>query len=421
MAHRAINKLSVAAVGRLRKKGVYSDGGNLFLQVSATGTKSWVFIYRQRGEGTQRWVGIGPLITVSIAEARKRAQVMRMMLLDGIDPRRAKQTEKARRASESVNTITFAAAAEKYVKLHSPAWKNAKHVEQWENTLETYASAEFGRLAVRDVTVQHVLRVLEPIWVEKHETAMRLRGRIESVLDWAAGKGYREGANPARWKGNLQAHLPNISRKKRIKHFAAMSVDDLSAFMAELRARDGAAARCLEFTVLTSVRSGEARGARWGEIDLEARLWTIPKERTKTQSEHLVPLGARACEILNGMAHREGLVFAGRKKGAELSDATLLKVLRTLRSEGDLTVHGFRSTFKDWASERTNFAREVSEMALGHAISNAVEAAYRRGALLVKRRALATQWEAFCASAPKAKVVSLPSKPARELAVAAAA
>ena len=398
---RPIHKLTVLTISRARRDGRYGDGGGLYLQVDG-GSKSWLFRYK-RGEQTH-YMGFGPVDMVSIDEARARALECRKLLHAGLNPVAAREAERAKRQLEAARTLTFDACVDAYLKAHKAGWRNPKHRQQWENTLKTYASPMFGGLPVRDIDVALVMRVIEPIWSTKPETASRLRGRIESVLGWATIRGYRSGDNPARWRGRLDHLLPARNKVRDIKHHAALPYAELPAFMAALHGREGNAARALEFLILTSVRTGDIIGnnrddappMKWEHLDLRAQLWTIPK--TKANTEHRVPLSSAAAALLKRVASEsgaDGIVFRGIRPGEALSNGSMLRVLDRMGRD-DLTVHGFRATFKTWASERTNFAREVIEAALAHAISDKLEAAYRRGDFLEKRKRLMTAWAEFC-------------------------
>jgi integrase len=403
---RVIGKLTALAVEKTRTPGVYADGGGLYLRVTGQGTKSW--FYRFMLDGKAHWMGLGPVHTIGLVEARDKATDCRRLLLEGIDPIEARKAARMKARLEAANAITFAHAAVRYVEAHRAGWRNAKHAAQWATTIATYANPIIGDLPVQAITTALVMQVLQPLWSEKPETASRLRGRIEAVLDWARVQGYREGENPARWRGHLAKLLPARAKVRKVKHHAALPYAEIGGFMVELRAREDVAARALEFTILTACRTGEVLGVPWGEIDLAARLWTIPAERTKTEKEHRVPLSGRAIAILKEMrALRDGderqdgatLVFPSTRHGMPLGDAAMLRVLATM-GHSDLTVHGLRSSFRDWASERTNFPRDAAELALGHAVGDKVEAAYRRGDLFEKRRRLMDAWGAFCAASP---------------------
>ncbi len=391
-----IHKLSARRVATAGP-GKHGDGGGLWLVVRKDGRKTWVFRYMRFGRA--REMGLGSLRDVSLAEAREAAACCRKLLRDGKDPIEERRKERAR-----TDGLTFREAADAFLKAHRDGWKNPKHRQQWENTLAQYAFPVLGDLPVNAIETAHVLRVLEPIWKEKPETASRLRGRLERILDWATVRGYRTGDNPARWRGHLQALLPAKTKVRAVRHHAALPWRDLPGFMAALREREGVAARALEFLILTAARSGEVRGARWDEIDRQARIWTVPAERMKARRPHRVPLSDRALAILEAMRPladdaATGLVFPGLKRGRPLSDVSLAKVLKRMGRD-DLTVHGFRSTFRDWAAEATAYPREVAEQALAHAISDKVEAAYRRGDLFEKRRRLMEDWASYCERPP---------------------
>lgn len=418
-----IDRLTALEVKRLDAVGMHPDGRGLYLQIHTGGSKSW--IYRYTIDGRVRAMGLGPTHLVSLATARTMAQEARLLKEQGADPLDVRTAAKpaptpppAKELSADQG-LTFRAAAAAYIRANSAAWRNAKHLAQWSATLETYAYRVFGDLPVDQIDTALVLKSLEPIWSVKAETASRLRGRIESVLDWATVRGHREGENPARWKGHLDKILPAKSKVARVEHHAALPFKALPLFMRDLRTRAGAAARALEFAILTAARTGEVIGAQWSEIDFEARVWTQPAERTKTRKAHRVPLCDAAMTILESMRNAslegqreflrlynkpipadialEGFVFAGMRRGKGLSNMSMLKTLERM-GRADLTTHGFRSTFRDWAAETTSYPNEVVEMALAHTIAGKVEAAYRRGDLLEKRRELMRDWSAYCAS-----------------------
>ena len=396
MATRKLKLLTALDVERKRKLGYFADGGGLYLQVSPAGTKSWIFRFTRAGKA--REMGLGSKLAVSLARAREKAQEARELLADGIDPIQARDAAKTALVLAEKRSKHFRECAEAYIEAHRSSWKNAKHVSQWENTLETYCYPELGGLPVSSIDPGLVLKVLEPIWNEKPETASRLRGRIESILDWATVRGYREGLNPARWRGHLDQTLPKRSTVAKIVHHAALPYVQAPAFMRELRAVEGTAPRALEFIILTACRTGEAIAAQWSEIDLAHKVWTIPAARTKAKKEHKVPLSDRAVEILRGL-EKGAFVFPGRKEEESLSNMACLKVLERMKRD-NITTHGFRSTFRDWAAERTNFPSFVVEMALAHAIESKVEAAYRRGDLFEKRRQLMAGWSDYLKSQP---------------------
>ena len=398
-------RLSALQVGKLSKPGLHGDGGGLTLQITATGAKSWLFRYMVAGK--PYGMGLGPTPTVSLAEARQKALDARKLLVDGINPLVAKKQIADALTTAKMRTFNQCAAA--YIQKHKAGWKNAKHADQWTNTVKTYASPVLGDLPVADVDTGLVVKCLAPIWESKTETASRLRGRIESVLDWATTSGYRTGENPARWKGHLENLLATISRSSRTRNHPSLPWQRIAAFMAALRAREGVSARAVEFCILTASRSGEVRGARWAEFDLAGKVWTIPAERMKARREHEVPLSDAALASLESMPRDGEIVFAGMK-GQPLSDVSLTAVIRRMNGDdkpvwvdanGDgVTVHGFRSTFRMWAAETTNYLREVAEHALAHQLPDAVERACQRGAQFTKRAALMAEWAAYCATVP---------------------
>ncbi|MHB1669044.1 tyrosine-type recombinase/integrase [Thiomonas sp.] len=384
------NKLSARQVAGL-PAGFHSDGGNLYIRVKESGARSWVFRYR--AEGKVREIGLGPVHARSLAQAREIAGKMRNALLDGADPagvltRRPKST-----------SSSFKAIASDLIKAKTAGWTNEKHAWQWTNSLEKFVYPKIGALDVSVVDTDHVLDVLNAIWTEKHETATRVRQRIEAVLDAAKARKLRTGENPARWKGHLDKLLAAIPKSQRVEHHPAMSWQKLPAFIAQLQARDAVAARSLEFLILNANRTGEVIGARWCEINLDSGLWLIPAPRMKTKREHRVPLSKRSLEIL---ALLKGLddefVFPGGQAKKPISNQAMNALMDRMKCT-DVSVHGFRSTFRDWVSEATNFSPELAEMALAHTISNKVEAAYRRGDLLEKRKELMNAWAEYALSA----------------------
>ena len=398
---RAIARLSTREVSKATVAGMYADGGGLYLQVSDDGkggvTKSW--IYRFTLNGRTREMGLGPLHTVGLADARQKVLECRKLRLDGIDPIEARRLERRRAQLEAASSITFAECAEAYIEAHRPGWRSAKHAAQWSATLEDYAYPILGKVSVQSIDVGLVMKVIEPIWAEKTETASRVRGRIEAILDWAIARGLRRGDNPARWRGQLENLLPKRAIVRPVEHHRALPYADIGVFMARLRDQQGVSAAALEFAVLTATRTAEVTGARWSEIDLVERIWTIPGERIKDGREHRVPLSKPARAILRRMSEiRNGdFVFPGGKNEEPLSGMALLMLLRRMK-RADLTVHGFRSTFLDWATQRTDFPREVAEMALAHAVDAKVEAAYGRGNLFQQRRQLMDAWAKQCES-----------------------
>lgn len=399
---RETGKLTALDAKAAKKRGMLNDGNGLYLAIARNGTKSWILRYKFGGSKKPRHLGLGPLHTVGLAKARTLAGDARRLLLDGVDPIDAKRRRKAAAKIEAAKSMSFDQCAERYIEAHRAGWRNPKHADQWRATIATYASPVFGALPVSAVDTDLVMRVLEPMWTSKTETAARLRGRIESVLDWAAARKLRpEGANPARWRGHLDKLLPQRSKVAPVKPQPALPYAEIGDFMLKLRARDGVGSTALEFAILTATRSNEVRSAEWKEISMPDALWTIPKERMKSGKEHRVPLSSAALAVLKRMVaiSRGGdLVFPGIKPGVPLSGNTLGKVLSLMGYDPALAVaHGFRSTFRDWASEQTNFPREVAEMALAHTIDDKVEAAYRRGDLYQKRVLLMKEWSSYCA------------------------
>jgi integrase len=390
-----LEKLKALAISKLMEPGYHGDGGGLWLQVSKTGTKSWIFRYTMNKK--QREMGLGSFLVIGLADARERAKACRLLVLDGVDPLGERAARKQQLAAAKAKLITFDQCAKRYVAAHRAGWKNSKHVSQWENTLEAYASPVIGSLSVDQVDTALVMRVLLPIWDTKTETAKRLRGRIESVLDWAAVHKFRQGDNPARWRGHLDHLLANPGKIAPVKNHPALPWQEVGAFMPELRAREGVAARAVEFAILTACRSGEVRGAKWSEIDLDAATWTIPAERMKAGREHRVPLSSPAVTLLRTMVKNGDIVFSGRQPDTLLSDMSLTAVLRRM-ARPEITVHGFRSTFRDWCAESlaNSFPREVCEHALAHSLPDKVEAAYRRGDLFEKRMLLMDAWATYC-------------------------
>jgi integrase len=383
---RKINRLNARAVATLTKHGRHADGGGLYLSISPNGGRRWVFLYRWHGKPTE--IGFGSARDVTLARARELGGQARAKLAEGINPRDARRPSRG---------ATFGECADRLIAAMRPSWRNRKHAAQWEMTLRDYA-APLRRLPVDKITTDDVLSVLRPLWNDKPETASRLRGRIERVLDAAKAQGLRSGENPARWRGHLDQLLPKRQRLTR-GHHAAMSYVDVPSFMGNLHARKGTAARALEFAILTAARSGEVLRARWVEFNLDRAVWTIPAMRMKAGREHRVPLSRGALRIVKAMQEERAgdFVFPGEKPGKPLSVMALEMVLRRMQIEG-ATVHGFRSAFRDWAAECTNFTNEVCEAALAHVIENKAEAAYRRGDLFDKRRKLMEAWSAYCAA-----------------------
>ena len=406
MASRAGIKLGQRVADKLTAKRVQDaippkaghryvgDGKGLYLRVSASGARSWAFRYRVNGKLREMGLGSASLDGdgVPLFEARERAQALRRELRDYRDgladqhPLAAKAAAKVARRVEAAKAITFRECAEQYITAHRTGWRNAQHAKQWPDTLAAYVYPLLGDLPVQSIDMALVLRVLQPIWTDKPVTASRVRGRIESVLNWATTGGHRTGDNPARWRGHLEHRLPKPSKVRAVEHHAALPYREMAEFMTELRQQDGVAARALEFTILTAARAGEVQGARWSEINLAERVWTVPASRMKGGKEHRVPLSDAALTAVG--QPRSGLVFPG------LTRVAMLRLL--VRMGREATVHGFRSAFSDWCTEQTQFPTEVREMALAHTVGTAVERAYRRSDLFDKRRQLAEAWARYC-------------------------
>jgi integrase len=402
---RALHRLSNLKVERAKRPGMYADGGSLYLRVAEGGSKQWIFRYTVNGRN--RDMGLGPVHTLTLAEARERATEARKLRLDGIDPIANKRARVAALRAADAKAKTFADCVKGFIEDNESSWTSVKHRRQWETSLIKYAYPILGSLPVAAIDTPLVLRVLKPIWDAKRETASRLRGRIENVLGWATVHHYRSGDNPARWNGLLEHALPAVVKGD---HHAALPYTQVASFMQALRKDTGIVARALEFITLTAVRLGEATGATWDEIDLEAKTWTIPASRMKADQEHRVPLSDAAISVLKTVREirQSDYVFAGFKPGRPIGGDALRELIKKLAG-ADVTVHGLRSTFRDWAAEQTNVQREVAEVALAHAIPDAVEAAYRRGDLFDKRRKLMGAWAAYCAKVETdaGKVVAL--------------
>ena len=394
MGQRQLNRLSARTVATKRAPGFYGDGGGLYLQLAPGGSKTWIFRYRSPLTKKPRYMGLGPVHSVSLPAAREKAAAQRSVLLSGLDPIEVRDQETRRREIEAARAVTFSQCATSYIESHRPGWRNEKHGDQWTATIKTYAEPVIGALPVQAVDTGLVLKILEPIWAAKPETASRLRGRIENILDWAKARGHLAGENPARWKGHLDQLLPAMSKRGRVVHHKAMPFSDVGAFLSSLRALPGVTARCLEFTILTAARTGEAIQARPEEFDLDNATWTVPAARMKAKKEHRVPLSPRALAIVREMLDlKREYLFPAARGGKPISNMAMLQLLD--RMKVSVTVHGFRSSFRDWAAERTGFPHEVCEMALAHTIPNAAEAAYRRGDLFEKRRKLMDAWAEY--------------------------
>lgn len=389
-------ELSAIEVKSLTDVGLHFVGGvaGLGLQVQATGGRSWIL--RVKVGSKRRDMGLGGFPDVPLAEARAAARAARATIKAGTDPIEDARAKRSALKASQAAALTFEQCAVEYIKAQRSGWKNDKHAQQWENTLSTYAYPHLGSILVKDIGLPNVLAVLKPIWETKTETASRLRGRLESVMDWATAHGYREGLNPARWRGHLDKILPKRSKVAVVEHREALAASEMGAFMVKLRSMDGIGPKALEFAILTAARSGEVRGATWDEFDLNAKMWTIPGTRMKAGKEHRVPLSDEALAIVEARPRVVGspYVFAAIR-GGQLSDMTLSAVTR--RMGAACVPHGFRSSFRDWVSERTSYPGDMAEMALAHAISDKVEAAYRRGDMIDKRRQMMSDWAKFCA------------------------
>jgi integrase len=404
---RGLGRLTTLKVARASKPGLYPDGGGLYLQITSAGAKSWV--YRFMLAGKARTMGLGSLNAVGLADAREKAADCRKLRAEGVDPIEARKRVQEAARLDAARTVTFRKCGDGYIAAHRHSWRNKKHAAQWTSTLETYAYPFLGNLPAQGVDTGLVLKVLEPIWRTKPETAGRIRGRIEAVLDWATVRGYRRGDNPARWRGHLDKLLPARSKVQKVKHHPALAYAELPAFVSELREIDATASRALQFLILTATRTGEVIGAKWSEID-GAGTWMVPEERMKGGREHRVPLSPPALAVVATQRKVGGngdYIFPGRRMGKPLSNMAMLKLLERMERD-DLTAHGFRSTFRDWAAERTSYPREVAEMCLAHAIEDKVEAAYRRGDLFEKRKRLMSEWGRYCTTPKiKGKVVQI--------------
>jgi integrase len=408
---RTAKELSALEVSRLKRAGYHFAGGvpGLILQVTEGGGRTWIL--RAMVGGKRRDIGLGGYPSVTLAGAKEAARAAREKIRNGIDPVEERLAARSALMAARASSITFEDAAKKYIAAKEAGWKNAKHAAQWTATLEKYVYPSIGKIQVSAIETSHIVGILEPIWTTKAETAGRLRGRIEAVLDWAKARGYRKGENPAQWKGHLSVILPAASKVKRVKHHSALDYRRTGAFLAALKSVDGIGARALEFAILTAARSGEVRGARWSEIDEPAKVWIVPAERMKADKEHRVPLSDAAIALLTAMPrlHCSEYIFPSAK-GEVLSDMTLTAVIRRMHQsqvdEGEpgwcdnsgkiITAHGFRSTFRDWAGETTGHPREVIEHALAHQLADKAEASYARGTLFDKRRRLMRDWAEFC-------------------------
>jgi integrase len=395
MAQRKENRLVPVSVDRLKQPGMYPDGHGLYLRVGPNGAKSWIFRYKINKRRHE--MGLGGFPMVSLAEARELAKRYRRQLHDGFNPLEQRRAQSQAAKLEAARRMTFKQCAEPYIAETSPAWKNRKHAAQWSSTLEAYAYPVFGDLPVQAIDTSLVVTALRAIWQAKPETASRLRGRIERILDYARVSGHRTGENPARWRGHLDKLLQHRSKLRRTVHHAALPYPEIAGFMRRLQEQDGAAARALQFTILTAARTNEVRGARFDEVDFAAKEWAIPGRRTKSGKPHRVPLSPEALHSIETMQKGSSgpYIFAGAGQGGAMGAMAMLQLLKRM-GRSDLTVHGFRSTFRDWVAEQTSFPSFVAETALAHVIADKVEAAYRRGELMQKRRKLMEAWALHC-------------------------
>jgi integrase len=373
-------------IKNLTKPGKYSDGNGLYLNIRSSGTKSW--IYRYQINGKRKEIGLGSTKIISLKEARELAADATKLRNNGGDPK----SHKIKLQADNNNTRTFEQCAAEYIKAHKPGWKNEKHASQWVSTLTQYAYPHIGTLLVGEIDIAAVMAVLNPIWRTKTETASRVRGRIENILSWAIVKGYRPAPNPAIWRGNLEILLPKRSKVQKLKHHPALPHADTASLMKKIRASKSVSARALEFTILTACRTQESIGAKWNEIDLNKNIWTIPAERMKAGREHRVPLSTQTISILNDLYRTNDYLFPGLKKGKPISNMAMLKFLKKDLGYSDITVHGFRSSFREWVSEVSTYSAELGESALAHINSNKVEAAYQRSDLLKKRCEMMQDW-----------------------------
>jgi integrase len=395
-----MSKLNALKIRSITKVGMHSDGNGLHLKVQLSKktnalNKSWIFRWGAQGKNS---MGLGSLTDVSLADARAKTLEYKKMVAAGLNPRDERDKLKNKQKAVKAHSISFEKAAKEYIKTNQASWKNEKHTQQWKNTLETYAYPKIGKVPCADVTKEQVLSILKPIWTEKHETATRLRGRIEKVLGWAIAKGYRTASNAAGYKDNLKPLLPTINKRKRIEHHAAMPYDDVPKFFASIKDDPSMSARALTFCILTATRTIETRKAEWKEFDLKKNVWIVPKVRMKNGIDHRVPLASQLVDRLKSMDQSvSNYVFYGvKRKTKPISEMTMLTYLKRKKGCADLTVHGFRSSFRDWAAEKGNFAREVCEQALAHSLANQTEAAYQRGDYFDKRKELMQAWADYC-------------------------
>jgi integrase len=411
----SIRKLTAGFVSSVAIPGRYGDGNGLYLQVTQWGdaiSKQWLF--RFQIDGRSRQMGLGSASIFSLADARARARGPRQMVADKIDPIEARDQERQQRRAHAVQRLTFEQAAEKFIAGHEKKWTNPRHVQNWRSSLALYAYPRIGKLSVELITAAHVIELLEAIWTDKTETAARLRGRIEAILDWAKVRHLRSGENPARWRGHLDKVFASRRQLVKVEHHAAVPYADVPAVMAALRKVEGPAARALELTMLCATRTDETLEARWPEFDLDAKVWTIPAERMKAGRAHSVPLSDAALALVQALPRIAGedLLFPGRREGRSLRKGVMLEVLHALPGCATMTVHGMRSSFRDWCGNETSFPRELAEMALAHHVGSAVERSYRRGDALAKRAKLMQAWASYCGGAAASTVTPLKDRAA---------
>ena len=375
--------------------GSHSDGGGLILKLNGKGAANWLHRYQMNGR--RRDMGLGSYPTVSLADARAKVAEARKLIAEGIDPITERDRLAALKAYQAANGVAFEQVATQYLEDHLPSWKNAKHRYQWQSTLSTYVYPVIGQKSIQDIDTEDVLKILRPIWLEKPETASRVRGRIETILNAAKANKLRTGDNPAAWRGHLSGLLAKHNKRQLVQHHPAMPYNDLPMFWQELRQHSSHSAKALQFLILTACRTSEVSNATWDEIDKEAQVWTIPAHRMKAGQAHRVPLTAAILEILDSLERIESnpYIFTGMKAGRPISDQTMHRLFTHYMGYNQYTVHGFRSTFRDWAGECTHHPRDVCEQALAHTLTNVVEASYRRGDLLEKRRRLMDDWTAY--------------------------
>jgi integrase len=401
-----IERLTAKGVEKKRKPGYHADGAGLYLQVSGSGSKSWVFRYMRQGRA--REMGLGSFDSNSLADARQTAREQRKLLEQGIDPIEARGAAKLQKQLADGKSKAFADCATAYIEAHKAGWRDARHAKDWTNSLETHANPIIGALPAKAIDTSLVIKVLEPIWRTKTVTANRVRSRMELVLDWAKVRGYRDGENPARWRGHLDKLLPKPGKVATVEHHEAMPYAEVGAFMKELRGRKGRVAEALEFIILTAARLSEAVNAKWEEIDWQNKVWIVPAARMKSAREHRVPLSDAATGVLQRLmdTNQSDYIFPGKNGKKPLFDGRCLRLLKEVGHE-DLTVHGFRSTFRDWAAEQTSTPSRIAEAALAHVVGDQTEAAYQRGDLLKKRRLLMQSWAEYCARTKSARVVNM--------------